>query len=141
MVFIALYFKMCFICLLQLADFNPNPADYDCTTYVDGRGQVYSYASGVDPLQAEPLLTWSGANPTSIITLTERSHTVAVVGTEDGQLLKVCISDPCFCFKQLCTNTSIDILMSYDLICVCACVYVCVCVCTRNADCCYHCII
>ena len=47
------------------------------------------YASGAVPLQTEPLLTWSGANTTSIITVTERSHTVAVIGTEEGDVLKV----------------------------------------------------
>ena len=88
----------CFIsqwlCLLQYSGYNVDASAYECTAYGVYPGPndlLYSYAYGVVPLQAEPLLTWSGASPTSIITLTERSYTVAVVGTEDGQLLKVCI--------------------------------------------------
>ena len=67
---------------------------YECTAY-DKRlsDQVYTYASGVVPLRDEPLLTWSGTNPKSIFILTERSHTLAFVGTENGTLFKVCTQD------------------------------------------------
>ena len=34
----------------------------------------YNYASGVVPFQAEPLLTWSAASPTSSNTLLEMLH-------------------------------------------------------------------
>ena len=45
---------MCSVCLLQFAEFNLNPADYECTTYdEDALGHIYSYARGVVPLQAE----------------------------------------------------------------------------------------
>ena len=60
---------------------------------------VYTYASGVVPLQAEPLLTWSGASPTSIIILSERSHTVAVVGDRRWEVVEG-IDDKLF-FKYL----------------------------------------
>ena len=68
---------------------SSDASNYECTAYYSNANDVvFTYASGVVPLHDDSLLTWSGSSPTSIITLTERSHTVAVVGLLDGNLLK-----------------------------------------------------
>ena len=94
---------------------------YECTAYEDGiMDQFYSYPVGVVPL-SNPILAWQGAIPTSILILTERDHTVAVVGTQGGHLFKVecklvrryINSTHRFITTILKTNLSIYIAFSY----------------------------
>ena len=88
--YIAFHFKMRSPCLLQYSQIDLDPSRYECTAYErQANDNIYAYASGAVPLQIEALLTWSGATPTSIITQIEGANTVALVGTEDGKLLKV----------------------------------------------------
>jgi len=44
---------------------------------------------GTDPVWREAALTWSGARVSTVAVTTTGRHTVAFVGTVDGQLKKV----------------------------------------------------
>ncbi|XP_071500939.1 plexin-A4-like [Diadema antillarum] len=73
----------------ELVQFNlPSPESVECNA-VTPDGTYYTYANGVNPVNASPVLTFSDVEPTSIITTTERDYTVAFIGTSDGDLLKV----------------------------------------------------
>ena len=44
--------------------YDVDPSDYECTSYEEGINyQFYTYASGVVPLIASPVLTWVGNDP------------------------------------------------------------------------------
>ncbi len=51
----------------------------------------YQYADTKTPLTSTAMVEWRDATPASIITVTHRMHTMAFVGTTQGNLLKVII--------------------------------------------------
>ena len=55
---------------------------------IDGQ-ENWEIASGIEPLKSIAAIEWTGTLPSSIITTTHRNHTVAFVGTTDGELVKV----------------------------------------------------
>ncbi|XP_071500927.1 plexin-A4-like [Diadema antillarum] len=67
---------------------DQNPQSRECQA-TEGCNAYYTYANGVNPLAASPVLTFSDVEPTSIITTTERAYTVAFIGSSEGDLLKV----------------------------------------------------
>ncbi|XP_072046064.1 plexin-A4-like [Amphiura filiformis] len=50
--------------------------------------QNWANADEFNPLESTAVIEWSDIIPSSIITTTHRSHTIAFVGTTDGQLVK-----------------------------------------------------
>ncbi|XP_072025086.1 plexin-A2-like [Amphiura filiformis] len=50
--------------------------------------QNWAHADEFNPLVSTAAIEWSDITPSSIITTTHRSHTVAFVGTTDGELVK-----------------------------------------------------
>lgn len=58
------------------------------------RGQLcnpinWEYAKGIVPLISEAVFEWSDIIPSSVITTTHRQHTIAFVGTVQGDMIKV----------------------------------------------------
>ena len=49
----------------------------------------WAHAGGIDPLVSTAVIEWSDTLPSSIIITTHRDHTVVLVGTAHGEMIKV----------------------------------------------------
>eukprot|EP00057_Strongylocentrotus_purpuratus_P021812 XP_011676286.1 PREDICTED: plexin-B1-like [Strongylocentrotus purpuratus] len=75
------------------------PDSVQCTAYFkDGEDWIilHKYASGTVPLSASPIVTIPDVIPTSIVTTTERQHTVAFIGDTQGELHKLIVVNGSF---------------------------------------------
>ena len=62
----------------------------------------WQLADNFNPFPATAVEEWSDIVPSSIVTATHRNHTIAFVGTSDGNLVKV------MCYRPLCTGNSMN---------------------------------